>query len=178
MSCSILKKFVLLGVLLAAVVLVGAADTGAANAGAAKVFPKFSSQGFKGEAVSDALFADATLTMLNIWATWCPPCVSEMPDLGRLGRSMPKGSQLAGIILDAGEPDAMSDADGILTKAQADFLQILPSEEMRPVLEEIDAIPTTLFVDSQGRIVGKPLVGSRSEEAYRAEIEKLLESLR
>jgi thiol-disulfide isomerase/thioredoxin len=144
---------------------------------AAEVFPPFSSKSVSGAPVTDAVFAGAKLTMVNIWATWCPPCRAEMPDLGSLARSMPKGSQLVGILLDSGESGAMDDARKILTKADADFLQILPVMEMKPVLDRIDAIPTTIFVDSEGKIVGEPLIGSRSEKEYRAEIEKILKSL-
>jgi hypothetical protein len=90
---------------------------------------------------------------------------------------MPEGSQLVGILLDAGERGAMDDAQKILTEANAGFLQILPAKAMEPVLEEIDAIPTTIFVDSKGRIVGEPLVGSRSEKEYRAAVEKILNSI-
>jgi thiol-disulfide isomerase/thioredoxin len=145
-----------------------------AGAAGAAEFPAFSSQSSTGESVSEAVFADAKLTMINIWATWCPPCLDEMPDLGRLGRSMPEGSRLVGIILDS---DAMEDAKKILTEAKADFLQIIPVKEMAPVLDEIDAIPTTIFVDSRGQLVGPVLVGSRAEGDYRAEIEKILKSM-
>ncbi|MDR2178827.1 MAG: TlpA family protein disulfide reductase [Synergistaceae bacterium] len=162
------KKPILWGLLLCTLIFVGFSS-------AEEVFPKFSSRSSKGERVSNAIFADAKLTMINVWATWCPPCVGEMPDLGLLGRSMPKGSQLVGIILDAGDSGALEEAEEILTQAKADFLQILPVEAMGPVLKKIDAIPTTIFVDSQGNIVGDPLVGSRSGGAYREEIEKRLE---
>ncbi|MDR1648976.1 MAG: TlpA family protein disulfide reductase [Synergistaceae bacterium] len=173
MSFLTVKKFlrcVLWASALSAVVFAG-------SAGAVDVFPAFSSRSSTGEPVTDALFADARLTMVNLWATWCPPCRSEMPDLGALGRSMPEGSQLVGILLDAGERGAMDDAQKILTEANAGFLQILPAKAMEPVLEEIDAIPTTIFVDSKGRIVGEPLVGSRSEKEYRAAVEKILNSI-
>jgi hypothetical protein len=91
---------------------------------------------------------------------------------------MPEGTQLVGLVLDAADDkNAAKQAKAILTKSKADFLQILPVEAMDSVLEEIAAIPTTIFVDAQGRIVGKPLVGSRDGESYRREIEKLLKSL-
>jgi thiol-disulfide isomerase/thioredoxin len=145
-----------------------------AGAAGAAEFPAFSSESSTGEPVTEAVFADAKLTMINIWATWCPPCRSEMPDLARLGRSMPEGSRLMGIILDS---DAMDDAEAILAEAKADFLQIVPVKTMAPVLDEIDAIPTTIFVDSRGQLVGPVLVGSRAEGDYRAEIEKILKSM-
>jgi thiol-disulfide isomerase/thioredoxin len=149
----------------------------AGQAGASDVFPAFSSRSSAGESVTNAVFAGARLTMVNIWATWCPPCRAEMPDLGALGRSMPKGSQLVGILLDSSEEGAMDDAEKILTNANAGFLQILPVKAMEPVLGEIDAIPTTIFVDSEGRIVGERIVGSRSEKEYRAAVEKILKSM-
>jgi thiol-disulfide isomerase/thioredoxin len=166
-----LKSLALSGLILAAVFSASFAD-------AASVFPAFSSRGLEGEAVTDAVFTGAKLTMINIWATWCPPCIAEMPDLGRLARSMPEGSQLVGVILDAGDSGALDKAKGILAKANADFLQILPADAMWPVIGEVDAIPTTIFVDSRGNVVGEPLVGSRPEEAYRSEIEKILKSIK
>jgi thiol-disulfide isomerase/thioredoxin len=145
--------------------------------GAADVFPAFSSKSLDGKDVTGAIFSEKKLTMVNIWTTWCPPCIEEMPDLGSLGRTMPEGSQLVGIILDADDPGALDDAKKILQKANAGFLQLLPADDMAPVLNEVEAIPTTIFVDSNGKILGKPLVGARSEKAYRDEIEKLLKSV-
>ena len=130
--------------------------------------------------MDSSIFSGKKLTMVNIWTTWCPPCIREMPDLGRLGRSMPEGAQLIGIILDAEEPDVSRTivvAKSILSKSNADFVQILPSMEMAPILDWVEAIPTTIFVDSKGQIVGEPHVGALDEEGYRAEVEKLLKSM-
>ena len=149
----------------------------ACSAGLPAVFPAFSSKTLDGEYVDGDIFSKEKLTMVNIWTTWCPPCVKEMPDLGNMGRSMPEGAQLIGIILDVegpGDIRTIGAAKKILSKADADFIQIFPSKEMAPVLSTVKAIPTTIFVDSKGGIVGAPLVGARSEKAYRAEVEKLL----
>jgi thiol-disulfide isomerase/thioredoxin len=144
----------------------------------AEVFPKFSSEDLDGKAVTSVIFTFKKLTMVNFWTTWCPPCIGEMPDLGRLGRDMPEGTQLVGIALDAGDSDTIQEAKSILSKAKADFLQIIPCEDMRPIVETVEAIPTTVFVDSKGNIVGEPIVGARDEEEYREEIEAALKSLR
>jgi thiol-disulfide isomerase/thioredoxin len=146
---------------------------------AADVFPAFKSRTLNGDAVTNAIFADKKLTMINIWATWCPPCVDEMPDLGRLGSSMPEGAQLIGIVYDisAEDRDAITDADRILRQSQAGFVQIEYSPDMNPYIDTVDAIPTTIFVDSKGTIVGGPMVGSNSEKNYRVTMEKILKEM-
>jgi thiol-disulfide isomerase/thioredoxin len=146
---------------------------------AADVFPAFKSATLDGKSITNSIFAGKKLTMINIWATWCPPCVGEMPDLARMGRSMPDGTQLIGLILDVSASDrsAKSKAEKILSGAKANFIQIEFSEDMYPYMETVSAIPTTIFVDAKGRIIGSPLVGSRSEKNYRAAIEKALKSL-
>jgi thiol-disulfide isomerase/thioredoxin len=144
---------------------------------AADVFPAFSTQDIDGNQVTNAIFADKKLTMVNMWTTWCPPCIGEMPDLGKLARSMPEGSQLVGIVLDAYDPGALDEAQKILSKAGATFPQFLPSDGMSLFLEKVEAIPTTVFVDADGKIVGQSLVGARSEKEYRSEIEKILKTI-
>jgi thiol-disulfide isomerase/thioredoxin len=135
-------------------------------------FPVFSAQTLGGDPVTDAIFATQKLTMVNIWATWCPPCRRELPDLGRLGNSMPEGTQLIGLLLDV---EDSSKAKKLLENAKADFLQILYTPQMKELRQKVQAIPTTVFVDAKGRIVGNPIVGSRSEAKYRAVLEETLE---
>ncbi|MDR1472339.1 MAG: TlpA family protein disulfide reductase [Synergistaceae bacterium] len=139
----------------------------------------FKSKTFDGESVTDAVFKDYKLTMVNFWATWCPPCVREMPELARLAGSMPKGTRLVGVILDVTTRDegARSAAEEILENSGADFPQILNDPSMDSYTSGVEAIPTTIFVDSQGRVVGEPIVGSNNERTYRAAIEKALKKL-
>ncbi|MDR1509421.1 MAG: TlpA family protein disulfide reductase [Synergistaceae bacterium] len=146
---------------------------------AAQTF-SFKSRTFDGKPVTSDIFQGSKLTMVNLWATWCPPCVREMPDLASLARSMPKDSQLVGIILDvtAKDKSAESEAKEILERSRADFVQILYDSSMDSLRESmVEYIPTTIFVDSKGRIVGEPIVGSNDEETYRAAIEKELKKL-
>jgi thiol-disulfide isomerase/thioredoxin len=144
----------------------------------AEVFPKFSSEDLDGKTVTSGVFSGHKLTMVNFWTTWCPPCIGEMPDLGKLGRDMPEGTQLIGIVLDAEDSETIQAAKSILSDAKADFLQIIPCGDMGPITETVEAIPTTVFVDSVGNIVGEPLVGARDEKTYRSEIAAALKSLR
>lgn len=149
----------------------------AGTAFAADAFPAFKSYNLAGEEVSQEVFAGKKLTMINFWGTYCPPCIGEMPDLGKLGRSMPEGTQLVGIVIDVGDKETFEEAIEITKNANADFTNILISHEMVPYLETIVGVPTTIFVDAKGNIVGNPIVGARSEKAYRQEIEKALKLL-
>ena len=47
-------------------------------------FEAFTAADLEGNPVSEEIFKDYDLTMINIWATFCGPCISEMPDLGKL----------------------------------------------------------------------------------------------
>ena len=45
------------------------------------VFEAFTAQDLDGNQVDQSIFADADLTMINVWGTFCTPCLDEMPDL-------------------------------------------------------------------------------------------------
>lgn len=44
----------------------------------------FTGQDLAGNSVSESVFSESKLTMVNVWATYCNPCLSEMPGLGEL----------------------------------------------------------------------------------------------
>ena len=168
-----MKKF-LWGIVLAVSMLLMAGVALAADK-----FPDFMADTLEGQDASQELFAGKKLTMINFWGTYCPPCIAEMPDLGRLGRSMPEGTQLIGIVIDVGSnKQKLEKARDILKKADADFLNLILSPEMTAYADTLVGVPTTIFVDGEGNIVGKPLVGSRSEKDYRKELEKALKLLK
>lgn len=144
---------------------------------ATNIFPDFKSKDLEGNEVSQEIFTNKKLTMINFWGTYCPPCIAEMPELGELGRSMPDDTQLIGIVIDVADKRTFEKARQITQKAKADFPNLLVSREMAPYLQTIAAVPTTIFVDAQGKVVGQPIVGSRSGKAYREEVEKALKLL-
>ena len=50
------------------------------------VFESFTAQDLDGNQVDETIFEDAELTMINVWGTFCTPCLEEMPDLAELNR--------------------------------------------------------------------------------------------
>ena len=153
-----------------------AEDKPGAKAAPATKFPAFQTVDLQGNAVSQDIFKSKKVTVINIWGTFCPPCVEEMPELGKWAKEMPENAQIIGIVCDAeNEKDEKIAADAvkILTKADASFLNLMPSKEIFGYLEEVTAVPTTIFVDAEGNILGSPVVGA-NVPAYKKRLEEYL----
>ena len=134
---------------------------------------QFNTKTLDGTAVNQDVFAKNKITMVNIWATYCDPCKAEMKDLGELYKSLPKDTGLISICVDGKEePDL---AKKILKKNNCDFKALLPDDKLnKTVLNKVSGVPTTLFVDSNGNVLGDPIVGSRSKDKYTKELYKRL----
>ena len=137
----------------------------------ANKFPRFSTKDLDGDVVTSDIFAESEVTMINFWATWCPSCIAELPDLAELDEIFEDTDgecALIGILIDADDRGAIRKAEEILYDADAYFIQLRPSKEMQSILDSIEAFPTSIFVDSRGNIVGPTIVGARSKREYMA----------
>ncbi|MEJ8555249.1 TlpA family protein disulfide reductase [Tepidibacter sp. Z1-5] len=146
--------------------------------------PKFETQTISGEKITSDIFKNHDITMINVFATWCSPCVAEMPALGELYKELPENVNLVGICIDTrDDKNEVKLARKIMRNSRAEFDVIIPNEELeKKFLSLVDALPTTIFVDSQGNIVGEVIVGAGSDKDklikhYKEEIDKRLELL-
>lgn len=142
------------------------------NSAPAGILSSFSTTDIEGNAVDESLFSDYKLTMVNVWATYCGPCISEMPDLGTLAEEYAdKGFQIVGLVSDVLDSDGNLDsaqidkAKEIVASTGANYTHIVPGEGTYGLLSQIYAVPTTLFVDSEGRQVGSAYLSAKSLEA-------------
>ena len=143
---------------------------------------KFETTGIDGESYTEKVFSDYDLTLVNIFTTWCSPCVNEIPELEKLYKEMKdKGVGVVGVVLDTADEDGNQDKDtvkkaGVLqekTKASYPFL-IPDSTMMNGRLKNINAFPETFFVDKDGNIVGDTYTGSHSLDEWKEIVEKEL----
>lgn len=140
-----------------------------------------------GEAVTEELFAGHKLTMINIWGTFCNPCIAEMPDLARLNGEYGEGEfQVVGLIIDtladdwSVHPGAVEAAWEIVDATGADYTHLLPASDLiYAALINVSAVPETIFVDSRGNILGDgtQFIGARSYESWKGIIDSFLASL-
>lgn len=148
------------------------------SASAAEVgLTDFTTTDMEGNTVTQEIFADYDLTMVNIWATWCGYCVEEMPELAKLKNMLPENVNIITICDDASyEPELTQQ---ILKESGANFQTLQTTDEMyTQLLAYVYAFPTTFFVNSEGIPVVQPLTGVPSMEnaadAYYSIIEQIL----
>lgn len=138
---------------------------------------EFKTVDLDGNEVTESIFAEKDLTVVNIWGTFCSPCIEEMPELGAWAKEMPENVQIIGLVQDISGVDDTEHielAKQITTKADADFVQLVAgTDDFAGVMASLVGVPTTIFVDSDGNIVGEPIVGAEVE-SYKNFVEEYL----
>ena len=175
-----MTKKIFAAICAAAILLTGCGESAqessgnTAQASIAKNIPTFTAKNLHGQTVTNEIFASKKITVVNIWGTFCPPCIGEMPELGEWAKNFPADAQLIGIVCDAedGSPQ-IQDAQEILRDAGADFVNIVLDAELMKFLNAVEAVPTTIFVNSKGEVVGKAIIGA-DVEGYKNELARLL----
>ena len=134
-----------------------------------------------GKEFSGKDFSDYDLTMVNVFATWCSPCVQEIPDLAEIQKEMKdKGVNIVGVVTDTvdqtGEnQEALEKAKLIRERSKAEYPFLIPDRSnFNGRLSGIQAFPETFFVDKKGQIVGETYSGSHNKKAWLEIIEKEL----
>ena len=138
----------------------------------------FETTDLEGNAVSAAdIFSAHKLTMINIWGTYCGPCIGEMPDLEVLNaRLAEKDCAIIGIVCDVrgtGDTKTIGIAKDIISQTGVTYLNLLPWESFWDELPA-EFIPTTYFVASDGQVVGEAAVGARGADEYEELVDALL----
>ena len=113
------------------------------------------------------------VVLVNFWATWCPPCRAETPDLVAVANKYrDQGLTVVGISLDQGTPEDLKQKLGAFAK---DFNVSYPiaTPGSSDVAEGISSIPVTLLLDRQGRVANR-FVGAVDQKTLSTAIEALL----
>ena len=132
-----------------------------------QVVPDFSLPSMNGEEVAIRSFR-GKYVLLDFWASWCGPCIGEMPNVHKAYDLLhDKGFEVISISTDRKESDWRK---AMKEKQMEHFVNL---RDTKGVLHEIfnrDAIPFILLLDPQGRIVAKEL---RGKDIYEVAIESM-----
>ena len=141
--------------------------------GASEQHFNFATTDLDGNIVTSAeIYAGNKITLINFWATWCPPCVGELGELAEIHRQLREvGCGVVGILVD----DDTEEAHALMQKNGTGYPVLNLSEDMVDLAETVTAIPTSYFVDGSGAIVGERIVGAFPEQ-YVPTVMALLET--
>ena len=109
---------------------------------------------------SKDLFAANAVTMVNIWTSWCPPCIGELPELEKINARLNEiNCGVVGLLYDGDDSSALKTAEKLIADNGVTYPVILPPDGVDGIFP-LEAFPTTYFVDSTGKILSEPIVGA------------------
>ena len=144
----------------------------------APIFITFKGTDLDGNTVSQEIFSQSKLTRVNVWATYCNPCLSEMPGLGELAEEYNVSEfQIIGIVSDVWEGEDQTLVESLIQETRADYLHLLANDSIgQAILSSVSGVPTTFFFDGEGAYLGG-VVGSAEKEKWEEIIHGLLEEM-
>ena len=127
------------------------------------IFITFEGTDLDGNTVSQDIFSQSKLTMVNVWATYCNPCLREMPGLGELAEEYDGSEfQIIGIVSDVMEGEDQTLVESLVQQTGAQYASV-------------SGVPTTFFFDGDGMYLGG-VVGSAEKSAWEEIVNGLLEA--
>ena len=140
------------------------------------IYITFEGTDLEGNPVSQEIFSQSRLTMVNVWATYCNPCLNEMPGLGELAAEYDGAEfQLIGIVSDVRAGDDQTLVESLVQQTGANYTHLLANDSIdQALLSGVSAVPTTFFFDQEGAYLGG-VVGSAEKSDWEELIHELLE---
>lgn len=147
-----------------------------------EIFKDTESTDLDGNKVDDSIFKGKKLTMVNVWGTFCSPCIGEMPDLQTISEEYAdKGFQIIGIVCDVdgkGDTEKIKVAKEICKDTGVKYPSLVPSESLDyAILDSVVSVPATFFLDENGKQIGRNYIGSRSLDGWKTIIDSIYAEL-
>lgn len=147
-------------------------------------FPDFEGVDFGGRTITNDIFKDYDVTVINFWINSCGSCIAEMPELEEYYKKFKtQNINLIAVAASAGDSEMMrSLSEKIIKENGITYTNIIPninSEFYKDFICEFTGFPITYVVDGSGNIIGAPIMGvvSKQEKLLMKRIDKIKSGL-
>jgi thiol-disulfide isomerase/thioredoxin len=111
------------------------------------------------------------VVLINFWATWCPPCRQEIPDLIKMQRQYRnKGLQIVGITY---PPQKLSEVQSFVRKLGVNYPVVIGTKETKTLFTSSETLPVTIVIDRKG-VVRDVIEGIMYSEEFDQKVKPLL----
>ena len=131
------------------------------------IAPEFEAKQLDGSTFRLADYRGKKAVLIDFWATWCPPCVDEIPTIKRIAETYRnQGLEVVGVSLDR-EEKALRD---FVKREKLSYVQVFEKEKARAITKSygVWGIPSVFLIDKNGVINALKLRGNRTEAAVKA----------
>ena len=112
--------------------------------------------------------------LLNFWATWCPPCRAEVPDLVKWQREYGSGLQVIGVTY---PPTNRAEVRRFVRRFHVNYPVLLGTKETKALFIEGETLPITIVLDREGNIRER-IEGILLPEEFEEKIKPLLRQVK
>lgn len=112
--------------------------------------------------------------VINVWASWCPPCKAEMPAIESVWKEY-RTKGLVVLAVNATNQDSLDAAASFVNQQGITFPVLLDLDGSTGRQYQVQALPSTYFISKDGTVMDVMVGGPMSEAYLRAQIEQLLE---
>ena len=137
------------------------------NVFASEKLPDFSLQDLNGKQVKISDFIGEQPVIIDFWATWCAPCLKELPKLDKMQKQF--GDSLLVIAISTDKPRKKNEVKKHIKSQKFKFTTLLDTRGEARKLLNIKNIPFTLLIDKNGEIVYDHLGYNTGDEKHLEE---------
>lgn len=129
---------------------------------------KFVAKTLSGDSYTQDDLAEVDVTLFNFWATYCAPCIREMPEVAEFVKKLPDNVRIVTVCLDGQGNEEK--AEKILAEAGFEGTTLIAgvtfeedAGDFKTLCRNIMYTPTTLVIDADGNIVGDAIIGVQKD---------------